>query len=128
MDKKSMVSIAKFLKGSARVSLRNITFSCTCFKKLCLGLCQLVTKSIRELARYSPVPVVGEAACAQKGASFYNSLFKNNVNEILDPYVTTKKNGTGLGLSIVNKIINDHNGEINFVSIPSGAKIEIIFN
>ena len=55
-------------------------------------------------------------------------VFKNNVNEILNPYVTTKKNGTGLGLSIVNKIINDHNGNLNFISIQNGAKVEIIFN
>ena len=55
-------------------------------------------------------------------------IFKNNVNEILNPYVTTKKNGTGLGLSIVNKIINDHNGKLNFISIQNGAKVEIIFN
>ena len=43
--------------------------------------------------------------------------FKNingNINDILSPYFTTKKNGTGLGLSIVNKIINDHNGELDF--------------
>ena len=55
-------------------------------------------------------------------------VFENNVNEILNPYVTTKKNGTGLGLSIVNKIINDHNGKLNFISIQNGAKVEIIFN
>ena len=55
-------------------------------------------------------------------------IFKNNVNEILNPYVTTKKNGTGLGLSIVNKIINDHNGKLNFISVQNGAKVEIIFN
>ena len=60
------------------------------------------------------------------GLGFDN--IKNNIKDILNPYFTTKKNGTGLGLSIVNKIINDHNGEINFVSIPNGAKIEIIFN
>ena len=52
---------------------------------------------------------------------------KNNIKEILNPYFTTKKNGTGLGLSIVNKIINDHNGELNFFSINDGAKIEINF-
>ena len=53
---------------------------------------------------------------------------KNNIKEIVSPYFTTKKNGTGLGLSIVNKIINDHNGKIDFIPLEDGAKIEIIFN
>ena len=44
-------------------------------------------------------------------------IFENNIKDILNPYFTTKKKGTGLGLSIVNKIINDHNGKINFVSL-----------
>jgi len=52
---------------------------------------------------------------------------KDNLSEILNPYFTTKKNGTGLGLSIVNKIINDHKGELEFFSISNGAKIEINF-
>ena len=54
-------------------------------------------------------------------------IFADNIKEILNPYFTTKQKGTGLGLAIVNKIINDHNGTINFVSIEEGAKIEIIF-
>ena len=58
------------------------------------------------------------------GIGFGN--FTKNIKDVLNPYFTTKKNGTGLGLSIVNKIINDHNGKLNFVSIPDGAKIEII--
>ena len=56
--------------------------------------------------------------------------FKNlniNIKEILNPYFTTKKTGTGLGLSIVNKIINDHNGNIDFVSKVDGAIIKITF-
>ena len=52
---------------------------------------------------------------------------KSDLKDILNPYFTTKKNGTGLGLSIVNKIINDHNGELNFFSVPGGAKVEINF-
>jgi len=56
--------------------------------------------------------------------------FKNlstNVNDILNPYFTTKKKGTGLGLSIVNKIINDHSGDIKFKSKDEGAEVKIIF-
>ena len=57
------------------------------------------------------------------GIGFNN--IDNNISEILNPYFTTKKNGTGLGLSIVNKIINDHDGEIFFQSTSSGAKVKI---
>ena len=52
---------------------------------------------------------------------------KKNIKDILNPYFTTKKNGTGLGLSIVNKIVNDHNGKIEFIPIENGAKIIIDF-
>mgnify|MGYP006188071263 CR=1 FL=1 len=52
---------------------------------------------------------------------------ENNIKDILNPYFTTKKKGTGLGLAIVNKIINDHNGSINFTSLDDGAKIIIKF-
>ena len=59
------------------------------------------------------------------GIGFKN--LNNNIKEILNPYFTTKKQGTGLGLSIVNKIINDHNGNIEFKSKEDGAIIKIIF-
>jgi two-component system nitrogen regulation sensor histidine kinase NtrY len=54
-------------------------------------------------------------------------IFADNIKNILNPYFTTKKKGTGLGLAIVNKIINDHNGKINFTSLENGAKIKITF-
>ena len=48
-----------------------------------------------------------------------------NIEDITKPYFTTKKNGTGLGLPIVNKIINDHNGQMSFLKNKDGAKVEI---
>ena len=59
------------------------------------------------------------------GIGFSN--LKENIRNILNPYFTTKKNGTGLGLSIVNKIVNDHNGNIEFIPVKYGAKIKINF-
>ena len=55
-------------------------------------------------------------------------IFAENIKDILNPYFTTKKNGTGLGLSIVSKIINDHNGNIDFIALNDGAEIKISFN
>jgi len=57
----------------------------------------------------------------------FNNLNKN-IKEILNPYFTTKKQGTGLGLSIVNKIVNDHSGNIEFIPKVDGAIIKIIFS
>ena len=59
------------------------------------------------------------------GIGFVN--FNENIRNVLNPYITTKKSGTGLGLSIVNKTVNDHNGKIEFIPIKDAAKIKIIF-
>ena len=77
--------------------------------------------SIEILKNYNHIELI----LIDNGIGFKSN--KNDINEILNPYYTTKKNGTGLGLSIVNKIINDHNGELSFHPQDNGAKIEINF-
>ena len=62
-----------------------------------------------------------EFIITDNGTGFSESNLKN----ILKPYYTTKSKGSGLGLSIVNKIINDHEGTIEFKKQNVGAKIII---
>ena len=45
----------------------------------------------------------------------------------MTPYYTTKTKGTGLGLPIVNKIINEHEGELIISNNNPGAKFFITF-
>ena len=50
------------------------------------------------------------------------------LRKLFTPYFTTKKNGTGLGLAIAEKIVKDHNGEIDVESeIGKGTRITISF-
>ena len=43
----------------------------------------------------------------------------DHINNIFDPYFTTKECGTGLGLSIVHSIVKKHHGYIVVESIPN---------
>ena len=72
---------------------------------------------INEIKDYIEVQII------DNGTGFKNT----NLSELSKPYFTTKKNGSGLGLSIVVKIVNDHNGTIDFLNYNEGAKIKITF-
>ena len=53
----------------------------------------------------------------------------SDAKKAMTPYFTTKKKGTGLGLPIVNKIINEHSGNISIKNKinSEGAVIKISF-
>lgn len=57
------------------------------------------------------------------GCGFSDSMIDN----IIEPYVTTKSKGTGLGLAIVKKIIEDHDGDLVFSNIEGGACVSLSF-
>jgi signal transduction histidine kinase len=42
------------------------------------------------------------------------------MDQMFDPYTTTKTKGTGLGLAIVRKIVEEHKGLVMLVNNPSG--------
>ena len=44
-------------------------------------------------------------------------------DKLTDPYVTTKVKGTGLGLAIVSSIMQDHQGKIELVDVPTGGAV-----
>jgi nitrogen fixation/metabolism regulation signal transduction histidine kinase len=51
---------------------------------------------------------------------------ESSLNQVFDPYVTTKPKGTGLGLAIVKKLVEEHVGSIRaFNSSTGGAVINI---
>ena len=44
-----------------------------------------------------------------------------SVNQVFDPYVTTKPKGTGLGLAIVKKLVEEHVGSIRASNRKDGG-------
>jgi two-component system sensor histidine kinase HydH len=52
---------------------------------------------------------------------------KEDLEQIFDPYFTTKQTGTGLGLAIVHKIIEAHGGEVRATSeIGRGTTVSVL--
>ncbi len=52
---------------------------------------------------------------------------KKLLEEIFNPFVTTKKTGVGLGLSIVSKIVDGHHGFIHVENGPQGGAVFKLF-
>jgi len=60
---------------------------------------------------------VVEIVVADNGPGFQSG----SINQIFDPYVTTKPKGTGLGLAIVKKLVEEHAGTIEAENCATGG-------
>ena len=50
----------------------------------------------------------------------------DRINDLLEPYVTTKPKGSGLGLAIVKKIVDEHGGVIHLESPADGGALIVV--
>jgi nitrogen fixation/metabolism regulation signal transduction histidine kinase len=62
---------------------------------------------------------VVEIVVSDNGPGFQTS----SVDEVFDPYVTTKPKGTGLGLAIVKKLVEEHAGTIEAENLEEGGAV-----
>lgn len=77
------------------------------------------------------IRIEGEIRKDQVILSFIDSgpgFDPERMENLTDPFFTTKDHGTGLGLAIVNNIVTSHNGEIRLMNAEEGgARVDIIF-
>ena len=62
---------------------------------------------------------VVEITVADNGPGFAAEI----VDQIFDPYVTSKRKGTGLGLAIVKKLVEEHGGQISAQNAERGGAV-----
>ena len=75
--------------------------------------------------RYSKAEGSVYLVVKDNGDGFSDSV----IDDVFEPYVTTKVKGSGLGMAIVQNIIEQHDGKIFASNIkPNGAMITIKFN
>ena len=64
-----------------------------------------------------------ELTISDTGAGIDNQ----NINDIFNPFFTTKPSGIGLGLSIVYQIVREHGGQVTVVSqVGKGTTFTIL--
>lgn len=106
------------------------------------NLLQNAIDSIHERQQSHPEAGKGHVvvSCGERSGNIEIAVTDNGIglpekvkDQLLEPYVTTKKKGSGLGLAIVKKIMEDHGGEITLENVmseglKSGVKAVIVFS
>ncbi|WP_435103145.1 ATP-binding protein [Arhodomonas sp. AD133] len=82
------------------------------------GGCQVTVSTRAGEGRYAGMV---ELRVRDNGPGFADDV----LDQLFEPYVTTKRKGTGLGLAIVKKIVEEHNGFISARNLRAGAQITV---
>ncbi|MBI4746413.1 MAG: GAF domain-containing protein [Deltaproteobacteria bacterium] len=103
------------------------------FQQLKQVFINLLTNSIQAMQDGGTLTIgtylITEAEKSYVGISIADTgggIPENFVNNIFNPFFTTKDTGTGLGLSISNRIVAQHRGEIELINRPGEGATFIV--
>jgi len=95
----------------------------TCFSNLMINAVQAMPEGGTLNVTMSPNSSVVEVEFADNGPGIESDALE----QIFEPYYSTKETGIGLGLPLTKKIIEEHGGEISVRSEPnSGATFKVV--
>ncbi len=148
IKKHNLIMIVKELIFSQRVATKNIDYklltntskkcyvSCDSMQisQVLLNILKNAAESIEQKTIEHPKDFRGIITLEinQKGDDFAEIKIIDNgigmsydvLENIFEPYITTKAEGTGLGLAIVKKIIEDHGGIISIKPLEIGVEVK----
>ena len=85
--------------------------------KLILSACAVEASSLKIIQKGIPKSKSPKRPCVQVTIQDTGEgIEQEKLENIFDPFFSTKPNGMGLGLSIVHRIIEEHQGDINVES------------
>ncbi len=94
---------------------------------------QVILNLLTNAAQASPAGSVVTVKTQREGGAVWLSVIDRgsgidakNLENIFNPFFTTKPEGVGLGLAVVSKIVEDHGGEISVDSTPGEGSVFLI--
>jgi PAS domain S-box-containing protein len=91
------------------------------------GMLEISAHNVTDIVRETPLNLPQgnyvKITVKDKGVGIDNE----NLENIFDPYFSTKKEGTGLGLAVCHSIISKHNGVITVASVPGKETVFTIY-
>jgi signal transduction histidine kinase len=124
----SVVSLASHTADQGRIRLVHQTTACPEIEcdpeQLKQVLLNLVINAIEASPADSEIrlrPIVENGSVSIEVADNGSGIADDIVDQIYDPFFTTKTKGTGLGLAISSMIVSQHNGTLSFHRNPGGG-------